>query len=158
MKENVKTAVTQILTNYLETNNLRRTPERFAVLDAIYSMNGQFTLEQLDESLIGRNFRVCRATLYNTMQLFLKLRLVVRHRLQGRTLYEACYAARSHCYRVCTICGSATLVRSPEINEAVENTHIRRFHKDTFIIYIYGVCSTCLAMQTRLRRKMEKSK
>lgn len=38
MKENVKNAVRQILDNYLETNKCRKTPERYAILNAIYDM------------------------------------------------------------------------------------------------------------------------
>lgn len=156
MNEKVKSTVEQILTSYLETNGLRKTPERFAILDAVYSLSGQFTIEQVDKMLLKRNFRVSRATLYNSMRLFLALRLVVRHRLAGGTFYEACYASNSHCYQICTLCGKTTIVRSGEINEAVEQTRLRRFHKDYYTMYIYGVCSTCLAKQTRMRRKNQK--
>ena len=57
MKESVRAIVKQILTNYLETNSHRKTPERFAILDTIYSINGHFTLEELGEKLAEeRNF------------------------------------------------------------------------------------------------------
>ena len=158
MKENVKTNVEQILASYLEANNLRKTPERSAILDAAYSFNGHFSLEQLDEYLLKKNFRVSRATLYNTMRLFMTLRLVVRHRLNKGTVYEACFASGSRCWQICTMCGKTTIVRSPEISEALEKTHLRRFHKDVFSMYIYGICSTCLARQTRTKRKREEEK
>ena len=157
MNENVKQTVTQILTSYLETNKLRRTPERYAILDAIYSINGQFKIETLDQLLLQRNFRVSRATLYNTIRLFLTLRLVVRHRMAEGTFYEGCYDSTSHCYQICTFCGRTTAVQSAEITEALEKIHLRRFHKDVYSMYIYGVCSTCLAKQTRLRRLREKN-
>ena len=51
MKESVLTAVERILDNYLEMNNHRKTPERYTILKAIYSMNGHFTLEELNEKL-----------------------------------------------------------------------------------------------------------
>ena len=49
MKDNVKSTVRNILSNYLEQNTLRKTPERFAILDAVYSMDGHFTLDELGE-------------------------------------------------------------------------------------------------------------
>ena len=155
VKENVKSTVKQILTAYLESNQLRRTPERYAILDIAYSFNRHFTLKELAGMLEENNFRVSRATLYNTMKLFTKLRLVVRHQLGGSTFYESCYASGSHTYQICTECGKVTEIKNTAMQEVVKNMHLRRFHSDVFTIYIYGVCSTCVARQTRQKRKNE---
>lgn len=158
MKESVITAVERILDNYLEMNNHRKTPERYSILKAVYHMNGHFTLEELSEKLANElNFPVSRATLYNTLNLFMELRLVIRHRFQGTTKYEACYDNNSHCHQICTMCGKVTEVKSPEIIMAVENMHLKRFRKDGFTLYVYGVCSSCQTKLTR-RKKQEKSK
>ena len=45
MKDKKLVAVERILDNYLEMNNHRKTPERYAILKAIYSINGHFTLD-----------------------------------------------------------------------------------------------------------------
>ncbi len=83
MKESVRTTVRQILDNYLEANNRRKTPERYAILEAVYDTNGHFTLEDLSEKLAEESrFPDSRATLYNTLKLFMELRLVIRHRFQ----------------------------------------------------------------------------
>ena len=71
----IKKKVREILDNYLENNKHRKTPERYAILDAVYSMDGHFTLEELGGLLESRNFRVSRATLYNTMKLFRSSRM-----------------------------------------------------------------------------------
>ena len=158
MKESVLTAVERILDNYLEMNNHRKTPERYTILKAIYSINGHFTLEELNERLAKElNFPVSRATLYNTLNLFLELRLVNRHRFQGTTKYEACYDNDSHCHQICTMCGKVTEVKSPEIIMAVDNMRLKRFRKDGFTLYIYGVCSSCQTKITK-RKKQEKMK
>ena len=153
MKENVKAAVERILNSYLEMNNHRKTPERYAILNAVYSINGHFTLDELSEKLVNEyRFPVSRATLYNTLNLFMELRLVLRHRFQGTTKYEACYDNDSHCHQMCTVCGKVSEFRSPEITEAIDNLRLRRFRKDGFTLYIYGICSTCQARITRLRK------
>ena len=158
MKESVITAVERILDNYLEMNNHRKTPERYSILKAIYNINGHFTLEELNEKLVKElNFPVSRATLYNTLNLFMELRLVIRHRFQGTTKYEACYDNDSHCHQICTMCGKVTEIKSPEIIMAVENMHLKRFRKDGFTLYVYGVCSSCQNKLTR-RKKQEKTK
>ena len=159
MKESVIAAVERLLDNYLEMNNHRKTPERYTILRAIYSINGHFTLEELKTRLAqDMDFPVSRATLYNTLNLFMSLRLVVRHRFQGSTKYEACYDNQSHCHQICTICGKVTEVKSPEIISAVENMHLKRFRKDGFTLYVYGVCSTCQSRITKRKKAINATK
>ena len=159
MKERDYTTVEQILDSYLEMNNHRKTPERYAILRAVYSMNGHFTLDELGEKLASEyKFPVSRATLYNTLNLFMELRLVIRHRFQGTTNYEI--YGESHCHQICTVCGKVTEVRSQEIAEAIDALHLKRFRKDGFTLYIYGICSICQAKLTRQRntKKITKNK
>lgn len=156
MRENIKATVKNILTAYLELNKHRKTPERFTILDAVYSMSGHFSLEELGEKLTNDyNFPVSRATLYNTLRLMIELRLVVRHRFQSTTKYEACYDNNSHCHQICTVCGKVTEVKSHQVSEAINSMPMRRFHKDGYTLYVYGICSSC---QMKLRRHSTKGK
>ena len=156
-KDSVRQAVERILDNYLEMNNHRKTPERYAILKAVYDFEGHFTLEELGLRLADTyRFPVSRATLYNTLNLFLELRLVIRHRFQGTTKYEAYYGGENHCHQICTVCGKVTEVKSPSITEAIEQMHLRRFRKDGYSLYIYGICSTCQAVITRKSRNKNK--
>ena len=157
MKENVKDTVRNILASYLEQNHLRKTPERFAILDAVYNTSGHFTLEELSDKLNEKErFPVSRATLYNTLKLFMELRLVIRHRFQGSTKYEACYDNNSHCHQICTVCGKVSEFKSAKINDAIGAMHLKRFRKDGFSLYVYGICSTCQARITRQNSKISK--
>ena len=159
IKVDVWKNVLQILDSYLEMNNHRKTPERYTILKAIYNTEGHFTLEDLSDKLIrDYKFPVSRATLYNTLNLFLQLRLVIRHRFHGSTVYEACYDNTSHCHQICTVCGKVTEVKSDLIVDAIETTHLRRFRKDGFTLYIYGICSTCQAKITRQKNLERKKK
>lgn len=159
MKDSVKTAVERILDSFLEMNNHRKTPERYAILRAIYDTNGHFTLDELGDKMTKvYKFPVSRATLYNTLNLFMELRLVIRHRFQGTTKYEACYDNNSHCHQMCTVCGKVTEVRAPEIADAINELHLKRFRKDGFTLYIYGICSTCQAKITRQKNLRKATK
>ena len=165
MKENVKTTVRNILTSYLEQNKLRKTPERFAILDAVYDMQEHFTLEELGEKLNDKDrFPVSRATLYNTLKLFMELRLVIRHRFQGATKYEACYDNNSHCHQICTVCGKVTEFKSKKINDAIRSLHMKSFRMDGFSLYVYGLCKSCQVKQAKhakaksKQQKVEKAK
>ena len=154
MKESVIKSVTRILDNYLEVTRHRKTPERYTILRAIYNHKGHFTLDELKVELEEKyTFPVSRATLYNTLNLFRDIRLVMRHHIQGITKYEAFYGNNNHCHQICTTCGKVTEITSPEIVAAVESVGLKRFRKDGFNLYIYGVCSTCQAKLTRKRRQ-----
>jgi Fur family ferric uptake transcriptional regulator len=157
VKIDVWQAVLRILDSYLEMNNHRKTPERYTILKAIYKTEGHFTLDELSDRLVkDYNFPVSRATLYNTLNLFLQLRLVIRHRFQSTTVYEACYDNMSHSHQICTECGKVTELKTPLIAKAIDDTHLKRFRKEGFTLYIYGVCSTCQAKLTKKKKKQVK--
>ena len=159
MKESVGEAVERILDRYLEMNHHRKTPERYAILKAVYSMDNHFSLDELGEKLAKEfNFPVSRATLYNTLNLFMQLRLVIRHRFQGSTKYEACYDNTSHCHQICTICGKVTEVKSSKLNVTIDNLPLKRFRKDGYTLYIYGVCKACQSPKGRRKKETDQKK
>ena len=153
MKESGKETAKRILTNYLVQNKHRKTPERFVILEAVFDFKGQFTIQQLDERLQEQHFPVSRSTLYNTLNLFMQLRLVVSRRHLGNTTYEACYASSNHIHQICTMCNKSTELKSSSIDHAVEETRLKRFRREAYTLYIYGVCSTCQAKITREKNK-----
>ena len=80
MEENIKDTVKQILTEYLQKNGHRKTPERYAILDTIYSIKGHFDVDELYSYMAEKEkFRVSRATLYNTIILLIDAGLVIKH-------------------------------------------------------------------------------
>lgn len=146
----------QILSSYLEQNNCRKTPERFAILEAIYGLDSYFSIQELGEKLARDNFPVSRATLYNTIKLLMRLRLVVALRLRDGIRYKASVGV-SASTQVCTMCGKTTDIEIPEVEQLLSRTRLRRFRQDGHALFVYGVCSTCQATLTRFRNKKEKT-
>ncbi|MEG1547097.1 MAG: transcriptional repressor, partial [Bacteroides sp.] len=79
-EQNVRLTVKQIFTEYLKANGHRKTPERYVILDTIYSIQGHFDIDTLYSLMANQeNFRVSRATLYNTIILLVNARLIIKH-------------------------------------------------------------------------------
>jgi Fur family transcriptional regulator, ferric uptake regulator len=97
--------VKKIFLAYLEKKELRKTPERFAILEEIYSRTDHFDSEELWISMKNKNYRVSRATVYNTLEILVDCDLVVKHQF-GKNLaqYERSYGFRQHDHLICTHC------------------------------------------------------
>ena len=60
--------VREIFREYMRSNQLRQTPERFAVLDEVYSSEDHFDADELYMRLKMKDVQVSRATVYNTLK------------------------------------------------------------------------------------------
>lgn len=149
MEDAVKAKVQEIFTTYLKENNLHRTPERFQILEAVYSQKGPVSMEDIVNRLEEKNFHVSRATLYNTMNLLQRMRLVEKYNLQGGIKYILCYEMTNRCLQICTVCGKETELNLRNVVNSVKQARLKRFTKEGFSLYIYGVCSACKAKQNR---------
>lgn len=139
---------------YLTTRKHRKTPERFAVLDFIYSSKGHFDMDSLYNSMNQSNFRVSRATLYNTIELLLDCGLVVKHQFGANvSQYEKAHGNENHDHLICIRCGEVKEYKNSNLFTASQQKKLKRFQVGYYSMYIYGLCYKCQKADKKLNDK-----
>jgi Fur family ferric uptake transcriptional regulator len=148
----------QILVDYLEVNDLRKTPERFAILDEIYSRKGHFDAEELFVEMKEKNYPISRATIYNTLEVLHKCELVKKHQFgHAQAVYEKSFGYQQHDHLICSECNKIVEFCDPRIHQI--NTmmgSLLNFKIDKHELTLYAHCLGGCEEKKKLEGKVKK--
>lgn len=155
LKDQVKAEFTE----YLNKNKHRKTPERYAILEHVYSTKGHFDMESLYNSMSKEGFRVSRATLYNTIELLLNCGLVVKHQFGANvSQYERAFGNENHDHLICISCGEVKEYKNENLFIPSQQKRLQRFKISYYSMYIYGVCNKCTKSKLAQEKKDKQRK
>lgn len=136
----------EILETYLRQKGMRRTPERFALLEKVFSTGDHFYVDVLCEAMELEGYHVSKSTVYAAMQLFLDAGLVRRHQFGNQPAqFERCLpgVTRNHLHLVCSRCGRVREIRENQYARELASRRYPGFTPDCCAIYVYGLCARC---------------
>jgi Fur family ferric uptake transcriptional regulator len=131
---------------YLREQGLPVTHQREAVAGVVFASEGHLSVDDIEAELRGARERIGKATIYRTLDLLVKSRLVEERDFgEGFKRYEHRLSHQPlHQHLICQECGSVEEFESKEM-PALEARVAREFgfRPTRHRLEIYGLCRTC---------------
>jgi len=137
--------VQAIFAAFLKQNGHRKTPERFSILEEVYSLDKHFDVEALYFLMKKKKYRVSRATLYNTIDLLMECNLIRKHQFgQKISQYEKSHGYKQHDHIICTKCNKVIEFCDPRVQQ-IRSTLESQLEVEIFhhALNFYGTCKEC---------------
>lgn len=136
----------RLFRRYLKDHGLPITQQREAVAAVVFESTEHLSVEEIEARLRKSGDRIGKATIYRTLDLLVRSRLVAEHNFgEGFKRYEHRLSREPlHEHLICLECGKVTEFQSWEVQD-VQNriTAKHGFKAIRHKLEIYGLCREC---------------
>ncbi len=136
----------RLFRRYLKDHGLPFTQQRQAVAQVVFSSPEHLSVEEIETRLRKAGERIGKATIYRTLDLLVRSRLVVEHDFgEGFKRYEHRLSREPvHEHLICQECGKVIEFQSWEVQEVKARiTAQHGFRPTRHRLEIYGLCREC---------------
>jgi Fur family ferric uptake transcriptional regulator len=143
----------RLFRRYLKEQGLPVTHQREVIAQVVFESHGHLSVEEIESALRKRGHRIGKATIYRTLDLLVRSRLVVEHDFgEGFKRYEHRFSTDSvYEHMICLECGKVIEFESWEIQEVkAQVTTEHGFKATRHKLEIYGLCRECQAKGVEL--------
>ena len=106
-----------VFRRFLKSKNLKYTPERAEVLDAIIARDGVFEVEELLLEMQGNGHRISKATIYRTINLLVDAGIITQALFDSKQAhYRLIYGQEPHDHMLCMRTGKLIEFTNPELS------------------------------------------
>ena len=131
---------------YLRDVGLPVTQQRRAVAEVVFESEGHVSVDDIEAALRERGERIGKATVYRTMDLLVRSRLVEEHDFgEGFKRYEHRLTSHPvHEHMICVECGKVTEFESDELYRVEARVRAEfGFAPVRRRLEVYGLCKAC---------------
>ncbi|MCP4581364.1 MAG: transcriptional repressor [candidate division Zixibacteria bacterium] len=136
---------TDVLDEHLKANNLKKTDQRFGILDIFLRTAGHISAYEL-HTLIRKQYpNIGFSTVYRTLKLFTECGLANEVNFgDGRARFEKSFRRVNHGHLICSKCGKTkefTSAAVDKVQKQIVGEH--KYKPQGFRFEIYGLCNRC---------------
>ncbi|WP_159517838.1 Fur family transcriptional regulator [Sunxiuqinia indica] len=141
----MKTTIENIR-NQLSDKGLKVTPQRIAILEAVYGVGGHPTADNIIEHIRKNNPNIASGTVYKVLDTLIENKLIRRVTTDRDVMrYDGVMGKHHHLY--CTECDLIEDYIDEELDtvlrEYFKNREIKGFHIKEFVLQIKGTFDKC---------------
>ena len=130
------------LTEFLRRRGLRKTPERYAIMERAMRLHMHFGVDDLYNAMEAEGYHASLATIYNTLELLCEASILNRHIFTtNQAKYEL--ACGSHLHLICRKCGEIREIDDPSLTAGLLDTPYPGFTPEYSSSIVYGLCDNC---------------
>ncbi|MBS3741763.1 MAG: transcriptional repressor [Candidatus Cloacimonetes bacterium] len=130
---------------FIKDSDLLFSRERHEIAACVFDLDTHFSADELYLKLKQQGSNVSRATVYRTLDLLVKAKLLSKLQMkQGQHLYENYDGIMHHDHMICVNCGKIIEFSSTEI-ETIQKQICKKynFKMKSHMLRICGLCEEC---------------